>query len=107
MSRDAAPSAVPLANSPVVGAETPMATAAMHTGIAHHARCIPRPAPVLAMRPRYPASHAMTVPFMAVIAASRSAPPVDARIRTAIAAIPGAVAAVVGAMIAIPAGKLQ
>src|SRR5437660_11914397 len=106
MNRDVAPSAAPPASSPVADAETLTATVAMNTGIVRHARCTPRPAPDVAMRPRCPSSRAMTGPSIVVIASSHRAPPGDARIRTAIAAILVAEDAV-GAMIVTLAGKLR
>ena len=68
----AAPSVAPLASSPAVAAETPTA-AVVDIEIVMHARCIPRPAPVVATRPRYLSSHAMTGPFIAAIASNRNA----------------------------------
>jgi hypothetical protein len=67
----AVPSAAPLASSLAVAAETP--TAVVDIEIVMHARCIPRPAPVAATRPRYLSSHAMTGLSIAAIASNRNA----------------------------------
>jgi|SRR5579885_3320901 len=68
----AAPNAVPRASSRAADEETPM-VAVVAIEIVTHARCIPRPALVVAMRPRYLSSHAMTGPSIVAIASNRNA----------------------------------
>lgn len=102
-----APIAALLASSPVVAAGVlPTATATTNTEIVPHVKCTPRPAQAAAMKHKYPSSRAMTGPSIAAIVSSRSAPPVAARIRTAIAAILVGEEDAVGVMTAILAGKL-
>ena len=67
----AAPNAGLRANSPVAGEEIPMA-AVVDIEIVKPARCIPPPAPVVAMRPRCHFNHAMTGPSIAAIATNRN-----------------------------------
>lgn len=101
-----APIAAQLASKLEVGAGAPTATAATNIGIVPHVKCTPRPVQAAAMKRKYPSSRAMTGPSIAATVSSHSAPPVAARIRTAIAAILVDEEGAVGVMTAIPAGKL-
>ena len=98
--------AVRPASSPAVDAGVPTATAATNIEIVPHVKCTPPPVPAVATKRKCPSSHAMTGPYIAATVSNHSAPPVAARIRTAIAAILVDEEDAVGAMTAIPAGKL-
>lgn len=101
-----APIAALLASSPVVAAGVPTATATTNTEIVPHVKCTLRPVQAAAMKRKCPSSRAMTGPSIAATVSSHSAPPVAARIRTAIAAILVGEEDEVGVMTAILAGKL-